>query len=324
MADVPYRTFAAQRSHWAAAGISILNGVFGDYLQQRQNGLALRMAFMHRARALPMTRTQLQQAHPAATAKLCVLVHGLCCNESSWSGKAPDGSVMTYGSCLQADLGYTPFYLRYNSGLPIAQNGAALAALLAELLVAYPLAVEEIVLIGHSMGGLVLRSACEAAGRQRLSWVQRVTRVFYLGTPHEGAPLERLTHTAVAALRTIPNPITALVGETLDLRSRGIKDLRRGDVLAPSAASGPTPIAWLASAQHYLIAGSLTENPQHIASLLLGDALVRLPRKKGARAGSAAAVLPQQNIKVFGRMHHMQLAHDMAVYEQIRNWCAAG
>jgi len=87
MADVPYRTFAAQRSHWAAAGISILNGVFGDYLQQRQNGLALRMGFMHRARALPMTRTQLQQAHPAATAKLCVLVHGLSATKAAGAGR---------------------------------------------------------------------------------------------------------------------------------------------------------------------------------------------------------------------------------------------
>lgn len=322
MTDLPHRPPAERRPHWTAAGVSVLNGVFGDYLQQRNNGLALRMGFMHDGRPLPLTRADLLRAQPAATAKLCILVHGLCCNENTWNWKAPDGGCVTYGSRLQLELGYTPFYLRYNSGLPIAQNGAALAALLAELLTAYPLAVDEIVLIGHSMGGLVLRGACEVASRQNLPWGERVTRVFYLGTPHEGAPLERLTHAAVVTLKAVPNPITAIIGDALDLRSRGIKDLRRGDALAPTSERKLQPIAWLASAQHYLIAASLAENPQHIASLLLGDALVPLARKKGGRTDSVAAILPEQNIKVFARMHHMQLARDAAVYEQIRAWCA--
>lgn len=323
MTDLPHRPPAERRPHWAAAGVSILNGVFGDYLQQRGNGLALPMGFRHDGRELPMIRAELLRAHPAATAKLCILVHGLCCNENSWHWKADDGSDVTYGSRLQSELGYTPFYLRYNTGLPIARNGAALAALLTKLLAAYPLAVDEIVLIGHSMGGLVLRGACEVASRQCLPWIERVTRVFYLGTPHEGAPLERFAHAAAATLKAVPNPVTAVIGDALDLRSRGIKDLRRGDALAPASESGPQPIAWLASARHYLIAASLAENPRHVASLLFGDALVPLPRRKGARADSVAAMPPEQNIKVFARMHHMQLARDAAVYEQIRAWCAS-
>jgi hypothetical protein len=74
--------------------------------------------------------------------------------------------------------------------------------------------------------------------------------------------------------------------------------------------------------QHFLIAGSLTQNPQHIASLLLGDALVGLPHRENARVESATALLPAENIKVFPKMHHMRLAHDAAVYRQIRQWCS--
>lgn len=313
------RSSAVRRSalaDWATWGISVVNGFWGDYLQQQGNGLAVAMAMYHHGRPLELTGDRLALAHPQPTAKLCILVHGLSCSERSWAfalpapgssagSPAPEPAVtrqVDYGSLLQAAKGYTPFYLRYNSGLSVAENGRLLAELLDALLAAYPLPVQEIIFIGHSMGGLVVRSACHAAAAEQRPWAQQVMHIFYLGTPHEGADLARAAHHVTGALRIVPNPITRLVADVLDLRSQGIKDLRQG-VDAP----------WLAGAEHYLIGGAWHGDPLHLASVFLGDGLVRHP-------DPARAAMQAENIRLFPGVRHMQLAHDEAVYRQLLAW----
>ena len=285
---------------------SIVNGCFGDYLSQRDNGLAIDMAFYQHNRPLPLTSEALREAFPAPTGKLCVLLHGLCCHEGSWD--YPDNPARSYGSALQADLGFTPLFLRYNTGLPIPYNGKALDTLLEQLLAAYPLPVEELVLLGHSMGGLVLRGACHFGAERGAAWVGKVSRVFYIGTPHEGAALEQVGHLVNSILHAVPNPITHLIGNVANQRSQGIKDLRHGTVL--EGAAGVAAVPWLAGAQHYMIAGTVTDDPEHLAAKLFGDGLVQPPQ-----AG--------ENVCLFPGIDHMQLAHDDAVYEQIKTWCAS-
>lgn len=285
---------------------SIVNGCFGDYLSQRDNGLAIDMAFYRNNRPLPLTPETLREAFPAPTSKLCVLVHGLCCHEGAWD--YPGNPARSYGSALHDDLGYTPFFLRYNTGLPIPYNGAALDALLEKLLAAYPLDVEELVLVGHSMGGLVLRGACHFGAERSAAWVGKVSRVFYIGTPHEGAALERVGHLVNSVLHAVPHPITALLGDVANQRSQGIKDLRHGTVL--DGAAGIAAVPWLAGAQHYMIAGTVTDDPEHLAARLFGDGLVQPPQ-----AG--------ENVRLFPGIAHMELAHSEAVYDQIRTWCAS-
>jgi len=321
---------------WTEWSISVLNGMVGDYLRHRRNGLAIEMACYHQNRPLPLTAESLRRVYPNLTAKLCVLLHGLGCNEGVWTFRntAPGDPDISYGTLLQRELGYTPLYLRYNTGLPVADNGNALAMLLDDLLACYPASVDDIVLIGHSMGGLVLRSACHQGVRQACPWVDRVKRVFYLGTPHDGAALEKLGHAAVTALQAVPNPVTRLIGNILDRRSQGVKDLRAGNWLTEDGLDDDLEIGqhdyrravpWLEHARHYLLVGTLTEDPQHALTQLLGDALVRLPR--GAygpllpAADSDAA--PSPHIKLFPKIHHMRLAHDAGVYEQIRQWCGS-
>lgn len=311
---------------WTATGASILNGMFGDYLHRRQNGLAIDMAFMHQDARLALDAAALQTAFPEPSGKLCIFIHGLCCNETSWRvrGATPESDT-SYGALLQQDLGYTPLFVRYNTGLPIADNGAHFSALIQTLVANYPVVVDEIVLIGHSMGGLVVRSACEAAVQGGEAWVDQVSKAFYLGTPHDGADLEKLTHIASMTLNAIPNPITNVIGEVLNLRSRGIKDLRHGAPLANvkgRAGASRGTIPWLGHAQHYLIAGSLTEDPQHLVTQIFGDALVKTPRRRGG-GKSHTTLLPVEHVRVFNKVHHMALAHDRLVYEQIRQWCAA-
>jgi pimeloyl-ACP methyl ester carboxylesterase len=293
-------------TQWTAAGVSMLNGAFGDYLVRRNNGLAIDMAFMHRGRALAMEKDAFRVAYPATDGRLCIFLHGLCCNEASWEfSDTGGGSGQTYGGLLQMEIGMTPMFVRYNTGLPIAENGKRLAALLDALLGAFPVAIREIVLVGHSMGGLVARSAAAAGG----AWLPLLGKMFYLGTPHEGADLAKFAHGTAAALDAMPSRVSRLVSDILDLRSDGIKDLRDGLGSAGAMAEAAQ------SVRHYLIAGTLADDPDHPVSRLLGDGLVRVP-------GAADFAGHEQKIRVgiFPGVHHMALAHDMAVYRQIREW----
>ena len=297
---------AAALPTWTATAASILNGCFGDYLNHRENGLAIDMAFYQRGSLQRLTPEGMRDACPAATRKLCVLLHGLCCHEGVWN--FPGGRARTYGSSLQDDLGYTPFYLRYNTGLPIPVNGKALDVMLEDLFGAYPEPVDELVLIGHSMGGLVLRGACHYGAERDAAWVKSVSKAFYLGTPHEGAALEKFAHLVTSVLHAVPHPVTALVGDVVNQRSQGVKDLRHGAVINPADFTGAVP--WLASAQHYLIAGTVTDDPEHLAAKLFGDGLVQPPQAA-------------DNVRLFPGLGHMDLAHDESVYGQIRSWCAS-
>lgn len=299
--------------NWGAWTVSILNGAVGDYLRRRGNGLAVDMAFYHAGRPLTLSPAAVQAAHRQLTPRVCILVHGLGCHEAIWEYAAPDNPLrtVTYGALLQEELGFTPFYLRYNTGLAIHENGHHFAALLDTLLHNYPLPVTELLLIGHSMGGLVIRHACHFAGQQQMAWVPAVARIFYLGSPHGGAPLARFGRAATTTLHAIPNPITQLIGDVLNVRSQGIKDLSRG-VQAPS---DPQALPWLPTAAHFLLMGAVAETPDHPATRLLGDGLVPL--------APPGATLPPDGatIKNFPRTHHLQLAHDPEIYVSIKEAC---
>jgi triacylglycerol lipase len=306
-------THANPAQSWPERGVSILNGMMGDYLQRRGNDLAIAMSFRHDGQPLALNTTSLRAAYSTLSPKLCVLVHGLCCNESVWNFAGSAGD--TYGARLQRDAGFAPFYVCYNTGLPIADSGTHLAQLLHDLVAAYPVPVEEIALIGHSMGGLVMRSACDPARPEATNWQALVKRAIYIGTPHDGADLERFAHMTTGKLQSMPSLVTRLIGDILDLRSRGTKDLRHGQ---PPSDMGTVP--WLASAQHHFLMGTLTRDPEHPVGRILGDALVRVPATSVGPAGDPASPA----IVVFPGVHHLALAHDESVYQRIRQICVAG
>ncbi len=307
---------------------SIINGAVGDHLHAQQNGLGIDMALYVGNRPLPLTREAILKAHPRPTARLCVLLHGLGCNEGSWAYRDPDRPEreMSYGAGLAADLGYTPLFVRYNTGLAIARNGLHLADMLAALLAAYPLPVDELVLIGHSMGGLVIRHACHLGSRRHDPWVGHVRQVFYLGSPHEGAPLALISDIAAQVLHAVPNPITRLIGDIFNVRSQGVKDLRAAPLLDAAHHPGARPrqeVPWLTSAQHYLVFGTLTEDPRHLVATLLGDGLVLVPSIPATPpADDALYPILRDHIACFARTDHLQLARDPAVYQRIHQWCA--
>jgi pimeloyl-ACP methyl ester carboxylesterase len=304
--------------------IGVLNGTLGDYLKRTGNGLATPMQIVHAEKPVAPVRPALAAAYPGATPRIAVLVHGLMSVESVW--RMPDGE--TYGSLLARDFGYTPMYIRYNTGLHISENGAALAELLERLVEEYPTPVEELLLMGHSMGGLVLRSATHAASERGMRWLSLVQRAFYIGTPHLGAPLERLGNALSWTLGKVGNPYTSLIADIVNLRSSGIKDLRYANLRREDWEGADAdallqnrrhPVPLLAHIRHHLVAGTLSRDPR--LSMLFGDAMVAVHSATGrARPRDRCAPFPQEHVRIMHGMDHMRLACDPEVYAQIRAW----
>jgi pimeloyl-ACP methyl ester carboxylesterase len=300
------------------ATLGVLNGLLGDYLVRTGNGLATEMAFHHDGRPITLDGPGFAAAHPQLTPRAVVLVHGVMCTEDVW--RFPDGS--DYGALLARDLGFTPFYLRYNSGLPIADSGELAARILEQLVTAYPVPLEELLLIGYSMGGLLIRRACHVADHEGLSWLPRVSRAIYVGTPHLGAPAERFGRSLMQLLAAIDDPYTRLVSEIGNLRSAGLQDLGHADLrhedrtrVRPLFALGDPrhPLPLLPNIAHYLIAGSLAVDPRLAA--LFGDALVPVA------SATSGELLPARHVRVLPGLGHVALAHHPEVYAQIKTFC---
>ncbi len=307
--------------------IGILNGAVGDYLARTANGLATSMTLVDRGVPIAPTREGLAGAGATGKARVAVLVHGLMCTESVWT--MTDGA--DYGSLLRRDLDIAPLYVRYNSGLPIPDNGEALALLLEEIALALPEA-SEIIPLGFSMGGLVIRSATHVAATRRLSWLGKVKRAIYCGTPHLGAPLERVGRIVARLLARVPDPTTRLLGQIADLRSDGLKDLGDADLRHDDRARRGTnlglrdprhPVPLLDGIHHHLAAGSLSLDPRLAA--VFGDAVVPLPSgTDGACIDAATIALPPEHVRLFPGFVHMAMANHPDVYEHVRAWCDEG
>lgn len=273
--------------------VGLLHGVLGDRLTR--NPMRTAMQLRHRGARLKLGRRALARAFPRPGDRLVVFVHGLAADETSWrrgSERAWGRPDLDYGALLAERSGVTPLYLRYNSGLRVSANGRALAGLLRRLVAAYPVPPRAIVLVGHSMGGLVVRSACHHGQRRGDDWAGRVTDVVCLGAPHRGAALEKFGVAAVAALAGFG--VTAPLARAIDLRSAGIKDLRRGEAHADEAV--------LPRARYHDLAGTLG-HPDHPLAWALGDGLVRVTSAAPTdRPGTHRTILP-------GVGHIAMLAH---------------
>ena len=316
---------------------AILNGLFGDTLDERDSRFATPMTIRAGDTQLPRDRQLLRDELANAAnvgPKITVLVHGLMSTESIW--RFPNDPSTTYGTLLAAAHGQTVLSLRYNTGRHISTNGRELAHLLNELGSVWPTRVDEFNLIGHSMGGLVVRSACHYARRMRprgrrlpiaRPWTNKVRRVVLIGVPNTGAGLEALVNSASAALWALPVPATRLVGLGLDQRSAGIKDLRFGAVLDEDwieqdpgvrHRTHPHRPHRLRRADHLVIAGSVTADPEHPVARMIGDALVTSPSASGR--SSDGELFPKASVRSFAGVTHNALAHHPDVYEAIRTW----
>jgi hypothetical protein len=301
-----------------------LNAVTGDRLGPDLAALAISMAVRVGGQdVVPLDAGTVAVAFPQATPSMAVFVHGLAETENSWHRRA--SASVPYGPRLAAEFGYTPVYVRYNTGRHVSGNGHDLAELLASLTAAWPARVDEILLIGHSMGGLVIRSACHYGKRDGAAWVDRVRHVFYLGSPHLGAPLARATGYAGWALGQAPEtrPFASLITS-----SDGIKDLRHGYVLDDDWADcdqdhcirdhrADAPL--LAGANHYAVSATITPDTRDPLGAAVGDLLVQPASAHGRRGATRHIPFRVDLGRQLGGMHHLDLLNHRDVWAAMRD-----
>ena len=308
--------------------LAALNGLYGDHLAGRGNRLALAMELRGGGAAVPVTPAGLASAFPDATSRIAVFVHGLCETDEAWRQfplGGDRGGRRTYGERLRDELGFTPVHVRYNSGLRISRNGRALALLLDELVEGWPTNVAEVVLVGHSMGGLVARSACHYAAQDERRWADATRHVFCLGAPHLGTHLEKGLNVISWALGRVPE--TRAWSSLINARSVGIKDLRFGACVDEDwRDSDPDEflrdrcheVPFLPDAHYYFVAASVREGA---LGSLVGDVLVRIPSASGRGNGKGRRIpfVLDNGLELSG-LNHFDLLNHPAVYEQIRTW----
>jgi hypothetical protein len=300
-----------------------LNAVAGDRLGADLAPLTIRMAARANGRDVGLTAEQLEAAFPNATAKLAIFVHGLAETDDSWHRHAADSEP--YGERFRAEFGYTPIYVRYNTGRHVSDSGHDLAGLLGDLAAAWPLQVQEILLVGHSMGGLVIGSACHYGRQASAGWVQHVRHVFYLGSPHAGTPLARAAGLAGWALRQAPatKPFAAFASGPSSVR-----DLRYGYLLDDDWEDcGPdcclrdhrTHAPLLAGVSHYTISATITADPRSPVGAVIGDLLVQPASAHGRRGTRQHVPFPVQLGRRLGGLHHFDLLNHPDVWTVIRD-----
>ena len=308
------------------AVLAAVNGVLGDYLAETNNPLAIPMRLRREGRSLDLERDALVAAVEQPSSRLLVLVHGLCMNDLQWCRGGQDPVAG-----LARDLGRTALYLRYNSGRHISANGREFADLLEKLVDQWPVPVESLTIVAHSMGGLVSRSACHYAAAASLHWPACLRQLVFIATPHHGAPLERGGNWVDLILGA--SPYTAPLARLGKIRSAGITDLRYGNLVDEDWAGRdrfegggdrrlavPLPAGTLC----YAIAGSNGRQVGDLGDRLLGDGLVSLPSALGRHKEPRRSLdFPESRQWVGVGMGHLDLLTRAEVWERIRCWLSS-
>ena len=305
------------------ATIAALNGVWGDHLASTGNPLAIGMSLRMGGLPVPTTHEGWAARGTAPSRRLLILVHGLCMSDLQWTHRGQD-----HGQALACELGFTPLYLHYNSGRHVWQNGREFAALLDDLIARWPVQVDELVIVGHSMGGLVARSACHEAARAGHAWPATLAKMVFLGTPHHGAPLERGGRHIDRALGL--SPYVAPFARLGRSRSAGITDLRFGNVRecdrpgsdrhAQHRDDRPaTPLP--AGVDSYLLAATTADRARGLQGAVIGDGLVPVDSALGRhRNPSMCLRVPSSHQRLVTGCSHLGLLDNAEVLQQLLAW----
>jgi pimeloyl-ACP methyl ester carboxylesterase len=306
--------------------VAALNGVLGDYLARSGNPLAIPLALRRDGVPLVLERNALSAAYPLARSAIVVAVHGLCMSDRQWTRKGHD-----HGVALAGDLDATLLRLHYNSGRHVHETGRDFAAVLDALVDQWPVPIDRLHLLGHSMGGLVARSAAHVGATENHRWRRSLATITCLGTPHLGAPLERGGHGIDILLDKLP--YTAPFARLGRLRSAGITDLRHGSVIEdtgdargrPSGKGGkPDSVGLPADVDCFAIAACRDPAPDDIDAPLRGDGLVPVASALGIDDDpDVALAFPEAHRWIAHGTGHLDLLAAEAVYAKLRDWIVA-
>lgn len=315
---------SADSSPRREAVLAALNGVLGDYLLESNNPLAIQMSLRQHGRPLRLEAQALAAGMGNPAGKLLVLAHGLCMNDLQWSRGDHD-----HGAMLAQELGYTALYLHYNSGCHISTNGQKFANLLEQLVQTWPVPVTELVIVGHSMGGLVSRSACHYAGQAGQIWLACLKKMVFIGTPHHGAPLERVGSWVDILLGI--SPYTAPFSRLGKIRSAGIKDLRHGNLLDADWAEqdrghthdARTPVPLPDGVTCFAMAATKQRVPGPAHRRTQSDGLVPVGSALGLHEDAALQlpIAPDHQSVHYG-LDHFALLSSREVFARLKTWLA--
>jgi hypothetical protein len=289
--------------------VSAINGVVGDHLAATGNPLAITATLRP-----PLPGDDDTMADDDAV--LLVLVHGSSATDQQWHQGNHD-----HGVVLGLTLGFTPIYARYNSGRHVSENGDALAALLDGAAARF----RDVVIVAHSMGGLVARAALHAGTTTQQAWRRKVRALVTLGTPHHGAPLEQGGNVVETLLGK--TPWTAPLATLATLRSAGVTDLRHGTIREEDwrdtdrFAPGPdrrTPTPLPDDVRCFAVAATATPADTPTGTLR-GDGLVPVRSALGDHDDArhrltftATAIVPET--------HHVGLLASPVVFALLMDW----
>jgi len=295
--------------------LAVINGLHGDHLHRTGNPLATAMSLRLHGQGIDAADPAVGLARAGsgpASGKLVILVHGLCMNDRGWLREGHD-----HGAALAAEQGWTPLYLRYSTGRSIAENGRDFAALLDTLVAHWPCALQSLVIIGHSMGGLVARSACQQAAEHGQAWLPALRRLVFLGTPHHGSPLERGGRKLFDTLGL--SPYAAPIAGMSRHVSAGIRDLHHGSLTEGEHRHVDLPVG----VHCQTIAATLGARRDLLAERLVGDGLVPLNSALGRHRDPARRLhFAAGDQWVAHQTGHLELLSSPAVFERMRSWLA--
>jgi pimeloyl-ACP methyl ester carboxylesterase len=320
-----------QESAPREAVLAALNGVMGDRLVESDNPLATPMTLRFKNVVL---NWEAMPDKALLSGKVLIVVHGLCMNDLQWTLQH-EGESFNHAENLAVKLGYTPVYVRYNTGLHTSQNGQTLSNQLELLSALWPVPLTEISVLVHSMGGLVTRSAVHTAQQSKRQWVKKLKNIVFLGTPHHGAPLEKAGNWIDVLLGV--TPYSAPFKRLVELRSSGITDLRFGYVLDsdwedqdPKSRFKPKTKQEHIDREHlplpagvacFTVAATLAAKRSLLADRLIGDGLVPLNSALGLHSDPARSLaFARSSQMVVYRTNHMAMLGSAEVGVQLVKW----
>lgn len=304
--------------------VAAVNGLIGDELRMVDDPQAIVMAVRKDGSDVPVSPWPIEEAFRGASSHLVIFLHGLCESEESWSigGK---GAKATYGQRLRDETDGTPVFIRYNTGLRVSENGKHLDQLVRQLVDCWPTDVTRITLVGHSMGGLVVRAATNHATASGQTWQHLVRDVICLGTPHTGAALEKVAHMGSRVLHFFPEsrPFSSI----LNTRSPGILDLRHGYITGEEWEGQDLTRMWgldriaaapLPRAEYHFVVATLGASKRHPFSSALGDLLVHFSSAAGMT--NAGPVVEGARLEYLPSTHHFALLNHPKIADWLVLW----